>query len=116
MKTVKVKFTLNQIGPSEEIFELTYPDHYSREDFLSEASLDWIYEKVKTSYEILEDDSFNDELINLYYVGKLDEGGNESFLDLKNKLNQIAYMLGRIDYKNNTELTDKEILNKIYNY
>ena len=111
MKTVKVKFTLNQIGPSEEIFELTYPDHYSREDFLSEASLDWIYEKVRVSYEILEDDEFNNELVNLYYTGKLDEGDNESFLDFK----KIAYMLGRIDC-NGPKLSDKEILNKIYNY
>lgn len=115
MKTVKVKFTLNQIGPSEEIFDLTYPDYYSREDFLSEASLDWIYEKVKVSYEFLEDDEFNNELINLYYTGKLDEGSNESFLDFKIKLNQIAYMLGRIDC-NGPKLSDEEILNKIYNY
>lgn len=57
MKKIKVKFNIEIVGNSTDSFELTFPDFYNPEEFCEEAILDWVYEKVKTNYEIINEDS-----------------------------------------------------------
>lgn len=114
MKKVKAKFKLEVIGDLEETIELSYPYYYNIDEFLQEASLDWVYEKVKTSFEIVENDEFDKTLLKIYNCGILDEKEKLGFIGFNQKLEQTAYMLGRINH--NINLSNEEILNKIYNY